>query len=476
MNFGKSVEEEDVSIPGGHAMLRAPAVLGVSLVVASSLWACTDETVFTDEERAILSEYRLTGGPPPNPSNRVADDIRAAVLGKKLFFDTRFSGALGVANDGVTNGSLGMAGTTGKVSCHSCHMLKDGGSDKRSKPMATSLGSNYGLRNAPTVINAAYVDVAHGGWQLWAGQKDSLWALSLGPWEGANEHNGSRLQYAHLIYDFYKAEYEAIFDPMPPMDEELSPGVPRFPPAGKPAPMGMPPSPFDMMAAGDKALINRVYSNLGKAIEAYERLLVSTNFEKSPFDKMLEGDDSALSPAAIRGAKLFIGKAACNDCHGGTPLFNDGKFHNIGCPQVGQNVPAVDLGRVGGMKIVKNDVFNRGGAFSDAVKTEHLDTLVLDQPQDVGSFRTPSLRNVERTGPYMHNGVYATLWDVVAHYNFGGGTGSFSGQKESTISPLLLTNDELDDLVEFLRALTDGPPLPMQSFPEGLLEPPMLPQ
>ena len=75
----------------------------------------------------------------------------------------------------------------------------------------------------------------------------------------------------------------------------------------------------------------------------------------------------------------------------------------------------------------------------------------------------------------MHDGVYATLWDVVDHYNFGGGTGPYSGTKDPAIAPLLLTDAELGDLVEFLRALDDGPALPTEDFPEGLIAPPALP-
>ncbi|HWO24944.1 MAG TPA: cytochrome c peroxidase [Kofleriaceae bacterium] len=434
--------------------------------MAGSLVACTDETTFTQEERDILSEFRLPERVPLNPSNKYADDSAAAILGKKFFFDPRFSGALGPANDGTTNGSLGVAGAVGKVSCYSCHQIEIGGADRRSRPQATSLGVNYGLRNAPTVINTAYSDTASGGWQLWDGRKDSLWALALGPMEGANEHNGTRLQYAHLVFDKYRAEYEAAFvTTMPDLADTT-----RFPLTGKP---GQP--AFENMASADKVEVNRIYSNIGKAMEAYERRLVSTSFEKSPFDKMLDGDETAMSPAAVRGAKLFVGKAACDECHRGA-LFTDYKFHNIGCPQEGQNVPTVDVGRTNGIARVKADAFNRAGAYSDLQDDAHLANLV-EQSTDLGAFRTPSLRNVEKTAPYMHNGVYTNMWDVVSHYNFGGGTGAYSGTKESAVSPLLLTNEELDDIVEFLRSLSDGPPLASEDFPvEGLVAPPTLPE
>jgi cytochrome c peroxidase len=440
------------------------AMRGTWLLCCAFLGACLQESVVTDEERTALEQFELPTSPPPSPSNAFADNQAAAVLGKKFFFDPRFSGALGPANDGTTNGSLGAAGATERVSCYACHQVELGGADRRSRPAATSLGVNYGRRNAPTVINAAYSAAAGGGWQLWDGRRDSLWAVALGPLEGANEHAGTRLQFAHLIYDRYRAEYEPIFGPMPDLSDTV-----RFPPTGKP---GQP--PFEGMTDVDKTAINRVYANVGKAIEAYERLLVSSSFEPSPFDQFLAGDDDALSPAAIRGARLFIGKAACDECHRG-PTLSDYGFHNIGCPQQGQNVPTIDDGRSVGISILQSDPFNRAGAFSDATDTSHLDGLAAED-LDLGAFRTPSLRNVEKTGPYMHDGVYENLRTVVDHYNLGGGFGPFSGTKEATIAPLLLSSDEIEDLVAFLRSLSDGPVKAHPAFPEGLLAPPGLPE
>jgi cytochrome c peroxidase len=102
--------------------------------------------------------------------------------------------------------------------------------------------------------------------------------------------------------------------------------------------------------------------------------------------------------------------------------------------------------------------------------------MTLQQAEvEVGAFKTPTLRNISRTAPYMHNGVYGDLWDVVDHYNFGGATGSFAGTKEVTIAPLLLNDREMGDLVEFLRSLEDGPPKVSAEFPEGLTAPPALP-
>jgi len=438
------------------------SVLGLWLA-GTVTQGCTDQRAFDDEQRALLEGFRLPPAPPPDPSNAYADDVRAAVLGKKWYFDLRLSGLLQPPNDGVTNGSLGMAGQPGKVSCASCHPPDQGGSDHRSRPPATSLGAGYSGRNAQTVLNAAYIDLDKGGWQTWDGRGDSLWGGNTLPLETATSNNATRLQLAHLVFDHYRSDYEAVFGPLPDLSNSQ-----RFPATGKPG-FG----DFDAMAPQDKDAVNRVLANLGKAIAAYERRLVSTSFAPSAFDRMLAGDATAMTPAAIRGARLFVGKAACDECHRG-PALTDQRFHNIGVPQVGDHVFQPDVGRSSGIPQVKSSLFNRAGAFSDAPDDSHLRDLAA-APADVGAFKTPTLRNVAKTGPYMHDGVYGTLGEVVNHYNVGGSTGNYSGTREVTIAPLLLDSGEVDDLVEFLRALDDGDPLPTPDFPEGLLAGPRLP-
>jgi cytochrome c peroxidase len=445
----------------GHNNLTfacATFVLAAALAGAG----CDDEGPFTEREMQSLRTFQLTA-PPPDPTNALADDAEAAKLGKLFYFDTRFSGPLGPYNVPATNGSLGAAGEAGKVACASCHDPAYGGTDHRSLPNATSLGVSYTGRNASAVINAAY-----SLWQFWDGHKDSLWSQALAPPEGEAEDDSSRLAVVHLLAERYRDRYAAVFGPMQDMSDRS-----RFPPAGKP---GEP--AFDTMAPEDQRTVNHIYANFGKAVAAYERRLVSPNFAPSAFDRFLAGDRNALPPAAIRGARLFIGRGGCVECHAGS-MFTDFEFHNVGAPQQGQYVPRLDEGRLLGIDEVKTDPFNRGGEFSDSVTREHLDTLVLrSEMNDVqrravtGVFKTPSLRNVSRTAPYMHDGVYQNLWDVVSHYNFGGGTGAYVGEKDLALSPLLLSTDELDDLVAFLRALEDGPPLPTADFPEGLTFPP----
>ncbi|MGH7205377.1 MAG: cytochrome-c peroxidase [Nitrospiraceae bacterium] len=157
--------------------------------------------------------------------------------------------------------------------------------------------------------------------------------------------------------------------------------------------------------------------NIAKAIAAFERTLISTN---SPFDQFIGGDKSALSEAAQRGLELFQGKARCVLCHNG-PNFTDNKFHNIGVPQTGP---------------LKEDV----GRYA-----------VTKRESDRGAFKTPSLRSIALTAPYMHTGGFKTLEEVMEFYNKGG---ELVTGKDAFMTALNLTDQEKKDLVEFMNSLT----------------------
>jgi cytochrome c peroxidase len=447
----------------GRSARPGVAVLLSAFGLAALTLGCQEGGPLSENEMNQLRALTIARAAlPTDLTNAMGDDPGAARLGKLLFFDTRFSGALGPSNVvGGVNGSLGAPGDVGKIGCASCHdPTVAAGADHRSLPDATSLGAGYTPRNAPTVINAAYAPL----WQFWDGRKDSLWSQALSPPEGVSEGNTTRLAVVHLLYDKYRDLYAGVFGAMP--------DVSALPPDGKP---GDP--TFDGLADPDQATVNQIYANFGKAIAAYERRLVSPAFTPSPFDSYMAGDDTAMTPGAIRGARLFVGHAGCTECHMG-PLLTDFGFHNIGVPQEGEYVPVTDDGRLDGVSGLAKDPFNRAGDFSDDKESAHLTafagTLTADQQSALmGKFKTPSLRNVGKTAPYMHDGAYQSLWDVVNHYNFGGETGLYVGTKDPAISPLLLSNDDLDDLVEFLSALDDGGALTTADFPEGLTTAPM---
>jgi cytochrome c peroxidase len=173
---------------------------------------------------------------------------------------------------------------------------------------------------------------------------------------------------------------------------------------------------------------------IAKAIAAYERTVLSGD---APWDRYQAGDKSALSESAARGRALFFGKANCSACHGG-PNFTDNAFHNLG---VGWD--------------------ERKASFSD-VGREAVSKLVGDR----GAFKTPTLREIARSGPYMHDGSLKTLAEVVAHYNRGGINNPWLDEE---IFALKLTPAEEQDLVQFM---TEG--LSSASYPDH--KAPELPQ
>jgi len=377
---------------------------------------------------------------PPDPTNAFADLPAAALLGQKLFFDPRASGPLKVASD------LGAVGETGKVACVTCHWGKYM-DDQRSSPLNVSLGTDFHARNALTTINSSFYR-----WTNWGGRFSAQWELSLAVAENGAIVNSSRLAVAHLVFDNYKSDYEAIFGAM---DEAIGTNAARFPATGKPAAAGAPAGDWETMQAHDQALVNAIFVNYGKAIEAYLRRLVSRN---APFDQFVAGAEAVISPEAKSGLKLFVGRARCVSCHYG-PQLSDNKFHNLGIAQQGAHVPASDTGRYKDISPLLASPFNSAGLFSDAPDTGRLSGLTDPPPEEtLGQFRTPSLRGVALTAPYMHAGQLNTLDDVMNFYDHGG-TVPAQGVKDPLLTRLYLSDQDKRDLVAFMETLT-GDPVP----------------
>jgi len=412
------------------------------------------------DQVAMLSP--LPEKPPVDTTNMYADNPMAAALGQKLFFDTRFSGPI-LNQDALAHGGAGAPGEVGKVSCETCHQAPYF-VDFRSMPNQMSLGNDWFPRNSTSMVNTAY----YTGWREWEGVNDTIWTDACGGSEIWTSGNGSRLQAAHMLYDHYRDEYNAIFSP--PLDPSLDAAAPdaaRFPAEGKPKPdPTLPDGPWEMMAPADQDIINRIFVNRGKALEAYIRLLVSRN---APFDQYVAGNTSAISTSAKRGVKLFVGKAGCNACHSG-PFFSDQKFHNLGVPDtyppgiVGFDMNLwsfftnlLDQGHYGGAEFAHSNPFSRDGAYSDDTTTPLLKGIASTDA-DTGTYRTASLRNVAMTPPYEHLGQFNTLEEVVRFDNMGGGDMGFPGTKDEKMKPLNLTDGEIQDLVAFLETLTGEPP------------------
>jgi len=387
---------------------------------------------------------------PRDPTSRFADDPRAAALGHKFFFDTRFSGQLlDEANDG-SPGTLGKRGEVGKVSCSSCHRVENRAFvDNRSPRHQLSLASGWTNRKTPSLL-----DVGHSRFLMWDGRHDTFFGQVFTPIESPVEFNSSRLFVAKQIERLYRKEYEAVFGPMPGLSEypDLAAGE-----AGCAKLKAKSPDEICKKPGHDAEPVIRVVVNFGKAIQAYLRLL---NCGQSRFDAWMGGERSALTADEQAGAMLFVGKGGCDTCHSG-PFLTDQRFHNMGVR--GTLIPFTgivtknDPGAGKGLVRLLADPLNSAGPFSDK-DDGRLKTLPRDPATRIGAFRTPSLRCVSRRPSFMHDGQYRTLEDAVRFFAKGGASGGFLGVSEN--QPRNLSQREIEQLVLFLKALDGNGPDP----------------
>ncbi len=392
--------------------LPALAVVGVALTVGAMPGVTP---AWTEAELALVRTLSLEALPPPpvDPSNRVADDPGAAALGRALFFDTRLS-----ANN--------------EVSCATCHLPDRQFQDDR--PLAQGVGRTD-RRTMPLA------GMAHAPFVFWDGRKDSLWAQALGPLESPVEHGGDRTQYAHIIAEHYRTDYEAIFGPLPDLED--------LPPFAGPVLDAEASAAWEAMATPDREAVNVVFANLGKAIAAYERTIMPP---QTRFDAWLASDafpaPGLLTADEIAGLRLFVGEAQCINCHNG-PLLTDNHFHNTGVP-AHPDLPE-DRGREAGARLVREDPFNCLGPYSDAAPADCAEFRFMapESPDMLRAFKAPSLRGVASRPPYMHAGQIATLTDVIAHYV----AAPEAPAGHSELEPLNLDAAERRQIEAFLRSL-----------------------
>lgn len=418
-------------------MKRAYLLLGGILLTAAAiaLWSATRSTSWNEAEISTLRGLWIGSLPalPPDPSNAYADDPQAAEFGHKLFFDTRFS-------------------SNGEVACATCHqpefMFTDG--------LALAQGVGMTDRKTMTIIGTAYSP-----WQFWDGRKDSQWAQALAPMESAVEHGGTRAQYARLIDEFYRDEYESIFGPLPDFSDPE-----RFPASAGPVDDPATRAAWEAMTQTDRDAVTQVYVDMGKAIAAYERLILPAPSRFDQYVEALLNDDkqtmrTVLTDDEVAGLRLFIGRVECIKCHNG-PLFTNNDFHNTGVPTAQEL--ALDDGRASGVLKVLNDEFNCLSPWSDAGDNDcaELRFVTSEGEQLEAAFKSPTLRNVAEMAPYMHAGQYATLEEVLAHYNHP--PNSPIGHTE--LEPLGLTQREMDQIIAFLRALSGGVDAPQELLRE----------
>jgi len=417
-------------------MIR-PVVMAITLAVTLPTTNAEENLyTFTQADIQFLSMFSLEQLPalPDAPDNRLADNEQAARLGRNLFFDTGLS-------------------ANGEVACSTCHQPERYFTD--GLPQSQALGTTR--RNAPSIPTSL-----HGPWQFWDGRADSLWAQALSPLEDLNEHGIDRTSAARYFVIEYREAYEGLFG-----DNADAERVRALTVSASPEQPGEPQQAWSDLSDADREAVNRVFAQLGKVIMAYERRL---ELEPARFDRFVaalqnDADDDQLKALMneneVNGMRLFMGKANCASCHNG-PLFTNFEFHNIGAPEPDQK--NVDMGRFEGVARLQDNAFTCLSDYSDASteQCEEMRFLKKQGPELVGAFKTPSLRNVNETAPYMQAGQLATLADVITHYNAP--TPPFYDREQHPsrphfdILPLKLTVEEQEQLAAYLETLTS--PIP----------------
>ncbi|MBT4530184.1 MAG: hypothetical protein HOC27_03180 [Phycisphaerae bacterium] len=299
-----------------------------------------------------------------------------------------------------------------EVSCATCHEPDKYFTDGKQ----IAVGTGQTTRNSPTVLNAA-----HQRWFFWDGRTDTLWGQPIQTMEHPAEMNIPRKEIAEII------EIDSTLGPL---------WIKTF-------------------GNMDESDIDTIASNVAKSLAAYITKLDSSH---APFDDFVAGDKNAIPASSQRGLKYFIGDGGCLRCHFG-PWITDGAFHSVGVGPLDGGA-LKDAGRAGAIDKLKIAQFTSGGIHSDnpngmrATISKH----IAKRREDWGSFRTPSLRNVAKTAPYMHAGQLATLSDVLEHYSTLENFVSADHHRETILEPLNLNEQQKTDLVAFLESLTA--PLP----------------
>ncbi|KIC43549.1 hypothetical protein RA28_17925 [Ruegeria sp. ANG-S4] len=370
--------------------------VSVALVVLAS--AANAEVLLSEDE----IEQTLSFGPwppslQPDPSNRVSNDASAIALGAALFNDPLLS-------------------VDGAFACASCHDPEQAFTTTE----ARALGRVLLDRNTPSLRNLAGLR-----WYGWGGKSDNLWAASLHPIIADEEMAHSKESLKAAISDSpYINDFEKTFGEIQKQDPEL------------------------------------VLVNTAKALSAFLETIITEATQFDGFRDALERGDfveAANYPeAAQRGLQLFLGRGNCVFCHNG-PRFSNNEFHDAGVPYF-LNEAEVDEGRFGGLNILLSSEFTLDGDWSDDPDKQGAWAVrgVRRSHSDFGMFRTPSLRGVAETAPYMHNGNFIDLEAVIRHYSEID-IERLHADGEDILAKLSLSEQEIADLISFLVTLSSKP-------------------
>ena len=411
----------DITINPLKVNLLQAFCTGITILLTSGVPGAfaQSKVEFSEQEiNAITSHGPWPVTVPPGAANELSGLRWAEKLGESLFSDITLS-----ANQ--------------SVSCASCHQPENGFTDK----LPVGIGLEKGVRNTQGLL-----DVGLQRWFGWDGGADSLWAATLRPMFNAHEMGNDISSLAKTLRsnELLLTALQSNFighsgNNISNNDTQSS----------------------NSSTSDNKRLVGLNDEELvviaAKSIAAFMRTLRSGRTEFDRYrDALANGDVSAqlrYSESAKRGLKIFIGKANCRVCHFGSN-FSNGEFHDTGRPFF-TGVGVVDSGRYDGIKRVKQDRFNLLGQYGETSShTDKLKTKDVKLSQlNWGQWRTPSLRNLILTGPYMHDGSLETLRDVVDAYA-DIDPDRLHAEGESILKPLDLNNDQRNDLVNFLRTLS----------------------
>ncbi len=419
------------TLAGGVLRRLTVALLGAALLTNA---ACRRKAVvvFDDGERSRIARMSPLGDPPTDPTNPLAGNPQAVELGQRLFFDPRLSG-------------------DNRFSCAHCHRPDAGFGDVNL--LARAAGET--TRHAPPVLHMAW-----NRWFYWDGRADTLATQALQPIEHPAEMAGDRTAVARLLVtdaDLHRAATPLI-GPLPDRNWAMA-----LPPRASPRGDVAAAKAWAALDDADRLAVNRLFVGVGRLLAAYQRELIT---DDSPFDHFaaaLAASDpaamrAAMPVAAVRGLKLFVGKAGCWRCHHG-PTLSDGEFHNLG---LGARpwLPPQDPGRATGIARLRSDPFVGPGPLAALPGTHPAWTKLhrlATHDEQAGQFKTPHLRDVARRARFMHGGHLRDLDAVVRFYNELPEVPEGPGHREETLAPLGLSRAQQSDLVAFLKAL-DGQP------------------
>lgn len=388
---------------------------------------------WTNNELALIDSLRLHRLPPASDdSNRFMGNEEAIALGKVLFNETGLS-------------------ASGEVSCATCHNASLAFAD--GKPLG--FGSKPTQRHTPTLLG-----IAHANWFYWDGRRDSLWAQAITPIETVGEMDNNRTDAVRFVTSH--SNYGRRFNTLTTNSHDFTERK-NFPPGA--SPFGAGKFLWHRMTPANQTLVNQAYASLGKILASFEATLnhTPTRFDRwaaaLTTDKIPTTPTAQLSADEQAGLRLFMDlpRTQCLRCHNG-PLFSNQGFHNIATsdPSATGSSQLVthDFGRMLGLQAVIADPFNCSGEYSDAPDTS-CDHLRFARRQNLGAtidgaFKVPSLRNLSASAPYLHDGRFSTLEEVVDHYR-NQEAGDFV--RESEVPDIELTDAERNQLVAFLRAL-----------------------